>query len=96
MDRVMMMASGSIPQIAVTWEAWLWAFMQEEKGAGGWEQGPTGQIPSSMRPLPQKLGDWIRIGLCEFPATVPPWLARAKPEIQMNRALNVFLFDTHA
>lgn len=38
----------------------------------------------------------IRLGLHRFQVTGLPWLASVEPEIQLNRALNVFLFDIHA
>lgn len=38
----------------------------------------------------------IRLELRRFQVTGLPWLASVGPEIQLNRALNVFLFDIHA
>lgn len=38
----------------------------------------------------------IRLGLHRLQVTGLPWLASVEPEIQLNRALNVFLFDIHA
>lgn len=71
-----------------------------QKGEGEPQRG-GGEAPSAGFQVPWRwphgtLETRIGLGLRRFQVTGLPWLASVEPEIQLNRALNVFLFDIHA
>lgn len=65
-------------------------------GCRGKEEEPSAEFQVLWHWPHGTLETRFRRRLRRFQVTGLPWLASVEPEIQLNRALNVFLFDIHA